>query len=107
MSPGVRARAPCPVAIRCRLTWFPGISFASAMGVRSGTPVFTASCYRLARLPVGCSVLLFEDADTWDVDYLAVLFLRFLASGRASGKTTFSCSDELSNFGLRAACFII
>ena len=48
MSPEVRGRAPCPVAGRCRLMWFPGISFASAAGVRSGTPVSTASCHRLA-----------------------------------------------------------
>ena len=35
------------------------------------------------------------------------LFLQFLASGRAPGKVMVTCSDEFSNFGLRATCFII
>ena len=49
----------------------------------------------------------FVAANTWDVNYLVGLFLGFLASGRAPGKVTFSCSNELSDFDLRAACLII
>ena len=74
-----------PAAGRCGLTWFLGISFASVVGVRSGTPVFTASCYRLAWLPVVCHVLLFTAAYNvarlfvlWDVHHFLTCFLGFL-----------------------------
>ena len=60
------------------------------------------------------AVSLFADAYTsarlfvvWDVYHSFDLFPRFLAFSRAPGKVTFSCIDELGNFSLRGACFII
>ena len=79
-----------------------------------GLPVFMASCCRLVWLSVVCHVLLFTAAYNverlfvlWDVHHFFDLFPRFLAFSRAPGKATFSCIDELGNFGLRRVCFIM